>query len=73
MRETVKNEDTQDFTRMRTEKNMFDGKVGIIDTTRHKDIMDLRFSLVCLVAVPHFDSPFNETDHVFILSQEKKQ
>lgn len=29
--------------------------------------MEFRFSLVCLVAVPHFDSPFNEADHVFIL------
>lgn len=28
-------------------------------------------SLVCLVAVPHFDSPFDETDHVFILIKEE--
>ena len=26
-------------------------------------------SLVRLVAVPHFDSPFDETNHVFILNR----
>lgn len=30
----------------------------------------LRFSLVCLVTIPHFDSSFDETDHVFILNRE---
>lgn len=27
-----------------------------------------RYSLVSLVAVPHFDSSFDKTDHIFILS-----
>lgn len=29
--------------------------------------------LVCLVAISHFDSPFDKTDHVFILNSETKE
>lgn len=36
---------------------------------RRKISRDLRCSLVCLVAVPDFDSSFDETDHVFILNK----
>lgn len=38
--------------------------IGILGT--------LVFLLVRLVAVPHFDSPFDETDHVFILNRGRK-
>lgn len=41
---------------------------GLTQPDETKDI--LGFSLVCLVAVPHFDSPFDKTDHVFILNRE---
>lgn len=41
---------------------------GLTQADNSEDI--LGFSLVCLVAVPHFDSPFDETDHVFVLNRE---
>lgn len=49
---------------------------GQTKTTQRSQAHDLwtwRFLLVRLVAVPHFDSPFDKTDHVFILNTERKR